>query len=279
MALQLNQLSAMNCHYAHHSLDYFLDAAVKNGLQNVELWGASPHLHVEDATPSMIKEVREKIAARHLRLICFTPETVVYPVNIAAEEEYIRRRSLKSMKRAVEVAAGLGTGMMLLTAGWGYVEGDRAETLERSLESIDKLVKKAEQEGIILALEHLSPISSNIVNRASDLKSVLETIRSPNLKAMFDTCQVHLAGENVKDYFKLLGEDIVHVHIVDGTPGGHLAFGDGILDLQQDVREMEDYGYSGYLSMEIADRKYFAHPEEADRKSIEKFREWLNIRV
>lgn len=211
--------------------------------------------------------------------MCFTPETVVYPVNIAAYEAYIRRRSLTSMKKAVEIAAGLGTGMMLLTAGWGYVSEDRQETLKRSMESIEELVKKAEREGIILALEHLSPISSNIVNTAADLKYVLDTIKSPNLKAMFDTCQVHLVNERVKDYFEMLGEQIVHVHIVDGAPGGHLAFGDGTLDLERDVREMEEYGYSGYLSMEIADRKYFAQPEEADRISSEKFRSWIRTEV
>lgn len=277
MGLKLEQLSSMNCHYAHQSLDYFLDSAVKNGLANIELWGASPHLHVEDATPELIAGVKRKIAARRLKLVCYTPETVVYPINIAAEEDYIRRRSMAFMKKAVEITAELGTGMLLLTAGWGYVTENREETLKRSLESISELVKKAEKEGIVLALEHLSPISSNIVNTAADLKNVLNTVKSPALKAMFDTCQVHLVHESVRDYFELLGEKIVHAHIVDGTPGGHLAFGDGTLDLQTDIRDMEAYGYKGYLSMEIADRKYFSRPEEADRRSIEKFKKWSEI--
>lgn len=123
-----------------------------------------------------------------------------------------------------------GNGYDAADSRMGYVSEDRQETLNRSLESMEELVKKAEREGIILALEHLSPISSNIVNTAADLKYVLDTIKSPNLKAMFDTCQVHLVNERVKDYFEMLGEQIVHVHIVDGTPGGHLAFGDGTLD-------------------------------------------------
>ena len=146
--------------------------------------------------------------------------------------------------------------------------------MTRALDSMAEISKKAEQEGITLALEHLSPISSNLVNTAADMRYVLDAIRSPALKAMLDTCQVGLVGERVEDYLRLLGEDLVHIHLVDGTPGGHLAFGDGTLPLKETVETLGAVGYSGFLSMEIADRRYFAHPEEADRRSIQMFREW-----
>ncbi len=277
MSLTVKQLSAMNCHYAHQSLDYFLDRAVENGLENIELWGASPHLYIGDANNERIAAVKRKIAERGLHLVCYTPETVVYPVNIAAAEGYIRRRSVDSIKRAVEITAELmeESPMMLLTAGWGYVTEPGENTLERALDSIGEIAKKAEREGVMLALEHLSPISSNIVNTAADIKRVLDTIQSPSLKAMFDTCQVNLVHETIKDYLDLLKEDLVHIHIVDGTPGGHLAFGDGFLDLEADVKLLGEYGYKGHLSMEIADRRYFARPEEADRRSIEAFKKWI----
>lgn len=56
--LSMSQLSGMNCHYAHYPLTYFLDAAVEEGLQNVEIWAASPHVHVDDASPQVIRETR-----------------------------------------------------------------------------------------------------------------------------------------------------------------------------------------------------------------------------
>ena len=274
--LSFNQLSGMNCHYAHHTFDYFLDSLAYNGLRNVEIWGASPHLHVDDASPKVIEEARRAVESRGMELICYTPETVVYPINIAAIEDYIRERSLRFMLRAVEVTAELGCKQMLLTPGWGYLDGSSGEAMKYSLDSIAKITRHGEENGVILALEHLSPISSNLVNTASQLKAVLETIQSPNLKAMLDTCQVGLVNEHVRDYLDLIGEDLIHVHIVDGTPGGHLAFGDGILPLEDYVKTLGEYGYSHYLSMEIADRRYFAHPEEADMQSIEAFRRWLS---
>lgn len=274
--LRKEQLSGMNCHYARHTLTYFLNSLVDNGLKNIELWGASPYLHIEDATSELLGKVRREIESRGLNLICFTPETVVYPVNIAATEDYIRERSLRSMLRSIECTSELGANMMLLTPGWGYITESREEALKYSMDSIAKLTKRAEELGITLALEHLSPISSNLINTAAQIKSVIEKVNSKNLKGMLDTCQVGLVGEHVRDYFEILGEDLVHIHIVDGTPGGHLAFGDGNLPLQDFVKTIGEYNYKGYLSMEIADRRYFAHPEVADKRSIELFYEWVS---
>lgn len=144
-----------------------------------------------------------------------------------------------------------------------------------ALQSIEVLTRKAEKEGVILALEHLSPISSNLINTAADLKMVLGQIPSPNLKAMLDTCQVCLVGEHVRDYFEALGKDLIHIHIVDGMPGGHLAFGDGTIPLQEFVETIGAYGYTGFLSMEISDRRYFEKPELADKQSMDLFRKWI----
>ncbi|MEA4933440.1 MAG: sugar phosphate isomerase/epimerase family protein [Lawsonibacter sp.] len=273
--LNWKQLSGMNCHYAHYPFSYFLDAAVENGLKNVEIWAASPHVHVEDATAQIIRETRQALDSRELNLVCYTPETVVYPINIAAPEEYIRTRSLNFLKRGVEITAELGCGRMLLTSGWGYLNQSREESRKRAIASIAEMARKAEREGVTLALEHLSPISSNLINTAADLRQALDEVDSPHLKAMLDTCQVGLVHEHVRDYLDLLGSDLIHVHLVDGTPGGHLAFGDGNLPLKEFVDTLGESGYSGYLSMEIADRRYFMDPKRADRQSIEAFCQWI----
>lgn len=273
--LKMDQLSAMNCHYARYPFAYYLDGTVEAGVSNVEIWAASPHVHVDDASPQVVREARQAIEARHLNLVCYTPETVVYPINIAAPEDYIRKRSLDFLKRGVEVTAELGCKLMLLTPGWGYLNQGKEESLKRSMDSIAEMTKKAEQEGVVLALEHLSPISSNLINTAADLRRAVDAIASPHLKAMLDTCQVGLVHEHVKDYLDLLGNDLVHVHLVDGTPGGHLAFGDGNLPLRDFVDTLGEYGYSHYLSMEIADRRYFMDPRAADRQSVQAFRSWI----
>ena len=48
--LKFEQLAGMNCHYAHYPFTYYLDSIAEVGVKNVEVWAASPHLHVDDVT-------------------------------------------------------------------------------------------------------------------------------------------------------------------------------------------------------------------------------------
>lgn len=271
--LCFEQLAVMNCHYARHSFRYFLDSAVKNGVSNVEIW-AQPY-YVEHAVPECVKKTKRMLQERGLKLVCYTPEALSSPHNIASADADMRAHSIAFLERGIEIAAELESSKMLLISGWGNLDEPREEAMQRCVESIGTVCKKAEREGVTLALEHLSPISSNLVNTAADIWAVLDQVKSPALKGMLDTCQVGLVQESVEDYLRLLGEDLVHVHLVDGTPGGHLAFGDGTLPLQQIVQTLGQAGYGGNISMEIADRRYFAHPEQADERSIRAFRSWI----
>ncbi len=275
MSLKKEQLCTMNLHYQHYTVDYFLDSTVRNGFSKFELWAASPHFFVEDGTPGRIAALKKKIRERGLEMVCFTPETVVYPYNMAELDPQIRERSVRYLLRSVECAAEFACRKMLLTPGWGNLDEDRDEAMKWSLDSMGRILRRAAELNVTLALEHLSPISSNLINTAKQLRQALDHFNSPHLKAMFDTCQVCLAGEHVREYFETLGRDIVHVHIVDGTPGGHLAFGDGNIPLREFVETMGDCGYEGMLSMEIADRRYFARPDEADARSAKQFHQWI----
>lgn len=273
--LSVGQLSGMNCHYIRYSMQYFLDSMVELGFQNIEVWGASPHYFAPYFSDDMVQELKREIQSRGLHLVCLTPEQVTYPINIAAREDYLRELSVEEHLKTLEHAVELESGKMLLTPGYGYNDENREEAWRRSADSIYRIARRAEELGIVVALEHLSPASSNLINTAWDLKRMVDEIKSSNLKAMFDFGQVNIVGEKVRDYFDLLGDDIVHVHIVDGVPGGHLALGDGNIPLEENLGDVASYGYRGYMSLEIADRRYFADPRKADRQSIDKFQELI----
>lgn len=274
--LSVSQLSGMNCHYIRYSMRYFLDSMVELGFQNIEIWGASPHYFAPYFSNEMVRSLKREIQSRGLHLVCLTPEQVTYPINIAAQEDYLRELSIEDHLKTLEHAAELESGKMLLTPGYGNNDEDREEAWKRSADSIHRIARRAEELGITVALEHLSPASSNLVNTARDLKRMVDEINSPNLKAMFDFGQVNIVGEKVRDYFDLLGDDIVHVHIVDGTPGGHLALGDGTIPLEENLKDVARYGYQGYMSLEIADRRYFADPRKADRQSVDCFQTMIH---
>lgn len=87
---------------------------------------------------------------------------------------------------------------------------------------------------------------------------------------MIDTIPMALAGEHPAQYLEALGDRLVHVHFIDGAPRGHLAWGDGILDMEGYLKEFDDYGYSGYLSLEITDGRYFTDPSASVKQSIKR---------
>ena len=260
----------MNIQYRYFPLETFLDDTVSCGLHNVELWGASPFFHIDDLTYMDIVRVRHEIERRELKLVCLTPEQCVYPVNLAAPTAEARRRSLQFFENHLRAAAELGTDKMLVTSGWGYFDGsNREEAWKWAAEGIFDLAELAKINGMKLALEVLRLDESNLVYNLETLEQMLRELSHESIGGMIDTIPMALAGESPADYLRVLGDRLIHVHFIDGAPRGHLAWGDGILDMERYLQELSDGGYSGFLSLEITDGRYYMDPGASLRQSCE----------
>ncbi len=265
----LSHVAAMNIHYRYYPLERFLDDTVRYGLQNIELWGAAPFFHLEDMTYLQVKAVRHEIEKRGLRLVCLTPEQCIYPINLAAAAREERFRSLKFFENHLRAASELGTDKMLVTTGWGYFDdSNREEAWKWAREGIFDLAELASVHGVRLALEVLRHDESNLVFNLPTLKKMLTELGHKSVGGMIDTIPMALAGESPADYLRELGRDLIHVHFIDGAPGGHLAWGDGCLDMQKYLREFSEGGYDGYFSLEITDGRYYMEPWKALEKSV-----------
>ena len=118
----------------------------------------------------------------------------------------------------------------------------------------------AEHYGVTLALEVLRYDESNLVHNLPTLQKMLNELDHRAIGGMIDTIPMALAEEHPSQYLKALGRKLVHIHFIDGAPRGHLAWGDGILDMNGYLAELDEYAYSGYLSLEIKDGRYFMNP-------------------
>jgi protein FrlC len=118
-------------------------------------------------------------------------------------------------------------------------------------------------------LEPLQRIESNLVNDATTLAQMLDEIAAPNLGAALDTVAMATAGDTVDGYFAALGGRIRHVHLIDGKPNGHLAWGDGVLPLGEYLRALGRNGYAGFLTFELfGDGTYAYDPRPALEQSF-----------
>ena len=273
--LNWDQIAVGNYTYPLYPFPYYLDSMVRMGVSNIEIWAAGPHLYLEEMTYNMLRKMDYEIRKRKLRPICLTPEQCMYPINIGAEESWIRKRSVEYFEKGLTAAETLGIDRMLVTPGDGYRNKPKEETRKYTVDNLRYLAGKAKEKNITLLLEHLTAETTNLAIKATELAGLCTEVGCENLLGMADTDMMSRYGETINDYKNALNGIIGHVHFTDGMPGGHLAVGDGILPMDQYWNELCEMEYNGYLSLEIINDRYHLNPEEAVKRSLQ----WIKARI
>jgi protein FrlC len=258
------RLTGSNFAYQHLPFDAFLDDAVALGRERLELWGIAPHLHIPQVGDAEARAVRRRIEGRGLSAYCLTPEQVMYPVNVASPVDWLRTQSIAMFRRAAELCVELGAEKLLLTPGRGGEDEPVGTAWRRSVDAIGEIAAYADSLGVTCVLEPLQRVESNLVNDSPTLAAMLDEIGAARLGAVLDTVTMAVAGESVDDAFAALGDRIRHVHLVDGRPMGHLAWGDGELPLHDYLHALERHGYDGWMTFELfGDGTYALDPRAA----------------
>ena len=276
--ITMDNFAVMSVQYVHYSLEYYLDSMVKNGLKHVDLWGGIPHYcrldypFAEDAKKK-IGSIRAMMEERGLDVSVYTPETLAYPYSFSHPEEEVRKRTVDYFSMAMDDALLFGTNKVFLNSGCGLLDLPREESFARLVDTYKKIAAIAEQKGIELVLEQLQPYESNLVLNLQDIKRVLDEVDSPAMYICVDVVAMAVAGEELKDYFEVLGRDRIKlIHFADTC---HYILGDGELPLKDYLKILEEYDYDGIVDLEINDSIYWDDPHESIRKSVE----WLKAEL
>jgi protein FrlC len=263
-AIRLEQVTGSNFSYQHLPFERFLDDMVDLGRDRLELWGIAPQLHVPQLSDGEARGIRRRLAERGLAVHCLTPEQVIYPVNVASPVPWLRASSIATFRRAAELCVELEAPLLFLTPGRGFEDEPADAAWRRSVDAIGEIAAYAHTLGLDCVLEPLQRVESNLVNDVAALARMLDEIAAPNLGAALDTVAMATAGDTVDGYFDALGERIRHVHLIDGKPNGHLAWGDGELPLGEYLEALGRHGYDGCLTFELfGDGSYAFDPRPA----------------
>ncbi len=275
--LTIEQLCAANYHYKRYTLDYFLDSAQRLGYRSIELWASGPHLHLEDFDYDRLVELDKKIQAHNLKLACFTPEQCVYAISVSHPDKVYRERTVEFFNRHIEAAVQLRCQRMVVSTGFAYLDLDPEDSFNWCVEGIGRICRKAEQEGVTLALEPFTKFTTHICNEASQLVRLIKEVGSPALTGLADTDVIATTGvDTFGTFVHMLGKErLGHVHFLDGNPGGHLVPGDGVLELNDALQTLKDMDYTGFLGLEVLDRRYVMDPEAAMRRAMD----WYTARL
>jgi protein FrlC len=268
-AVSLAQVTGSNFSYQHRPLAECFDDLAELGRERVELWGIAPHLHVPWASDAEARGIRRLAADRGLEVVCLTPEQVMYPVNIASPDTRLRAASVAMFRRAAELAVELGATRLFLTPGRGFESEAVDVAWRRSVDAIGEIAGYAGTLGLDCVLEPLQRVESNLVNTAADAARMVADIAAPNLGVALDTVAMHVAGDDVDAYFEWLGPLVRHVHLIDGKPAGHLAWGEGELPLGDILAALGRHGYAGPITVELfGDGSYAFDPKPVLARSL-----------
>jgi protein FrlC len=272
-----SQLIGSNFCFQHYPFERMAQALQDFGLREIELWGIAQHLDLFHASDARVEAVRRILADHGLSTWCFTPEQVLYPINIASGDDELREASVARFCRAADICAALGGRYLFLTSGRGYETEAPEIAWRRSVESLARIAAHAAGLGLRCLLEPLQRVESNVLLNAQGVRRMLDEIGAENFDVVLDTVGMAAAGDTVADYLRLFGGRIAHLQLVDGTPAGHLVWGDGTLPLGDYLQALADAGYAGKITFEpFGNGAYALDPIAAWKRNLAAIEPYLD---
>jgi len=267
--LHKKQLIGANFSFQHYPFAFVAEQLHHMGFERMELWGCAPHLDLFHASDVRLKEVKNILADWQLEVHCFTPEQVLYPVNIASGDMAWREASVARFCQAADMAAELGCQYLFLTPGRGFENAPTGTAWEHAIQSLRRIADYAYSLGLSCLLEPLQRFESNIVNDVVSLERLWREINAENMDIVLDLVAMATAGDSVADYVARFGNRLAHLHIVDGTPSGHLVWGDGNLPLREWLEQLANANFTGTMTFEpFGDGRYALDPIHAWQRSL-----------
>lgn len=153
--------------------------------------------------------------------------------DISSSDETIRTSGIEYLKKIVE-CVGFMDGKIISGvsyAGWGapnYVVDDKTPIVERSLDSMRKVVKTAEDYGVTYCVEAVNRFEGCVINTAQEALDYIAQIDSKNIGVLLDTYHMNIEENNIGDAIRLVGDKLTSFHTGDNNrrcPGrGHINF-------------------------------------------------------
>lgn len=271
--ITIDSITGTNFGYNKVPLERWLDDMVTLERTELELWGVSQHIDLFALTLQSVHRLRREFDARGLHLHCVTPEQIMYPVNVASDDPAIVEMTMRMFRNAADLSAELGGKLLFLTGGWGWEGEPIDDARKRSAERLHELAEYAGSLGLRSVLEALQRSESNLDVGLEQLGDLFEAADSAHLGIALDTVAMATSNESITDYFDRFDDRVWHVHLVDGSPSGHKAWGDGDLPLDTYLTELRRVGYEGLLTAEIFGAAYTYDPTTAHTKNLAAIRE------
>ena len=251
-------------------IETVIDQAAALGVEGVDIL----HRQMESEDPAYLQKLKRHAFLNGIDLICLS----IHQDFVSPEAEY-RNKNIEHTKHCIELAYAMGIPSIRLNSGrWKTIKSfdDLMEKrgieppLERyteddafnwCIDSTEKCLAKAEECGVILALEN----HWGLTREPEGVLRIVEAVNSPWLQAMADTGNFM---EEPYDKLQRVFPKTVFIQAKTYYGGGEWYTLD--LDYPRIAKMLADVGYHGYVSLEMEGKE---DPYSAVPKSIQLLRE------
>jgi protein FrlC len=270
-----NRLACSGAHYRYYPFDYFVERQRRQGFTTMDLWAGPPHAAIyHDSCPDL-HGLRRRLDTAGISISALTPECRLSHYSLCAFDTYARDKSLAYFANVIQTAVGLGAPLVILSCHGAAWDRGHDEAFRNAGESLRHIAPLAAKAGVTLAVETAPAYESCVLNTIEELDRLLGELAHPSLRVCLNLTAAVCASESLDSWFSRFGDRLVHIHFADGRPQGYLAWGDGLLPLDEYLDTFNRQGYQGYLGLLINDTRYLEQPEKADRNMMQSFEPFL----
>lgn len=243
--------------------------ARKLGYHGIEIAPFTLATSADEITAGQRKETRSAIEDNGLETVglhwLFAGPTGLH---MTTTDNQIRGRTRDYLSCLLDLCSDLGGKVLVLGSPKqrSIVEGQTKEgAWQRAIELLSSVLDQAEQLGLTICLEPLSPVETDFINTVAEGMEMVRQINHPSLKIHLDVKAMCSEQAPVPDIIRSVqAGDIGHFHVNDANLYGP---GMGDVDYAPIAEAIKDVGWDKWLSVEVF--KYDPDPETIARKSIE----------
>jgi D-psicose/D-tagatose/L-ribulose 3-epimerase len=175
-------------------------------------------------------------------------------LHVTTADDALREQSWRHIRGLIDLCADLGPdGVMVFgspqqRSSTGGLTAE--EATKHFVEGLAAVAPQAQERGVTLAVEALSPSQTDVVTSLDEAAAIVEGIGNPAIRTMFDT---HNAVDETEAHEVLVERHfrhIAHVH-VNEMDGRHCGTGD--YDFAPVLTTLARLRYRGWISLEAFD--------------------------
>ncbi|KAF2958582.1 hypothetical protein AS159_02530 [Thermotoga sp. Ku-13t] len=225
--------------------------AKRAGFEMLEIWKSKLFDMIKNGGVETVKRLFE--------------QNVLKPVTINSIEQATfssREEKLDECEKLCELANMLNVEAIVVVPGFVRGRLDEATIVKESVEVLKQMASIARRFNVKLGFEFLG-FSDCSVNTLTLAWKIVEQVGEDNVGLIVDTCHFFAGGSKLESLEQIDASKIIIVHVNDlpklegVKDSDRLMPGDGILPLRDFFKTLKKIGYSGPVSVELFNERYW----------------------